>query len=484
MMVLDYSIANVSIPYISGDLAVSNEQGTYVITSFAVGNAIGLALTGWLTKRIGAVKLLTISILLFTLFSWTCGLSSTLILLTVNRFIQGFVAGPVIPLSQSILITEGTEKSRARDIAIWSTIVITAPVLGPILGGYISDWYVWSWIFYINIPVGLYCAITIWAIMRRRDTPTEKVPGDFWGILFLVIGVSCLQILLDNGQDWDWLNSIRIRLLLIGTIIGFTYFIIREHWHKAPLMHLRLFKIPSFSLSIFCLMISYAIYFGTIVLVPLWLQEFMGYTAEWAGFAVCAIGIGPVFLTMISPKIIQKLGFVRTLILGFTIFGIGCFLTAYFTTDIDVIHIALSRFVFGLGFIFYINPLISMSIQDISPAELPTAAGMFHFVRSMIGGVGTSIFTTLWIRRTYFHHERIGELLTPFNPFTPQATDNTSLAQLNNSLDQQSALLALNDAFYLMGWLFVFLVAVLIGWYLFARKSTQKQPITGVASAE
>lgn len=478
MIVLDYSIANVSIPYIAGDLAVSNEEGTYVITSFAVGNAIGLALTAWLTRRLGAVKLLVASILLFTLFSWTCGLSTDLVMIIVSRFIQGLVAGPVIPLSQSLLLREGTEKSRPRDIAIFSTVVITAPVFGPILGGYISDWYVWSWIFYINIPVGLYCALTIWAIMHKRETPTEKAPSDIIGIVLLVFWVSCLQILLDKGEDWDWLNSNRIRLLMIGAVIGFTYFIIRELWHRAPLMQLRLFKIPSFSLSVFCLLVSYAIYFGTIVLVPLWLQEYMGYTAEWAGFAVCTIGVAPVFLTMLVPRIMQWLGYLWTLIVGFFFFGLACFLTSYFfTTNIDIVHIAWSRFIFGFGFIFYINPLISMNVQDISQDGLPSAAGIFHFVRAMIGGVGTSVFTTQWIRRTIFHHERIGGSLTPFNPFTPPATNEASLAQLNASLDQQSSILALNDSFFLMGWLFVGLIVLLIGWYFFGKKSLQKQSV-------
>lgn len=483
MMVLDYAIANVSIPYIAGDLAVSNDQGTYVITSFAVGNAIGLAMTGWLTKKVGENRLIIISIALFTLFSWACGLSINLNMLVISRFIQGLVSGPIIPLGQSLIIKHGTLETRTRDLSIWSTIVITAPVLGPILGGYISYWYVWSWIFYINIPVGIFCVITLYAILWKRPQTTEKAPNDITGMILLAIGVSCLQILLDKGQQWDWQNSERIWMLSIGSIIAFTLLIIWELGHDYPFLNLRLFSIPSFSLSIICLAVSYGTYFGTIVLIPLWLQEYMGYTAEWAGFAVAPLGIGPILFSLITPKIMQKLGNVRTLLISFFIFGIGSLCNVFFTTDVDIFHIALVRFIFGFGFVFYMNPLISMSIQHIREDSLPAATGIFHFVRSMVGGIGTSLFTTLWARRTIFHHERVGSSLTPFNPMTPQATDKSSLMQLNNSLDLQASMLALNDAFYIMTWLFAGLIVLLLGWYFFRSRKLQKQPEANLSTS-
>lgn len=482
MMVLDYSIANVSIPYIAGDLSVSDDEGTYVITSFAVGNAIGLAMTGWLTKKVGENRLIIISIALFTLLSWICGLSVNLNMLVISRFIQGLVSGPIIPLGQSLIIKHGTLETRTRDLSIWATIVITAPVLGPILGGYISYWYVWSWIFYINIPIGIFCVATLWAIIWKRQQTTEKAPNDITGMIMLAIGVSCLQILLDKGQQWDWQNSERIWILSIGSIIAFTLLIIWELGHDYPFLNLRLFSIPSFLLSIICLAVSYATYFGTIVLIPLWLQEYMGYTAEWAGFAVSALGIGPILLSVFTPRIMKKLGNLRTLLISFVIFAIGSLYNAYFTTDVDIFHVSLARFIFGLGFVFYMNPLINMSIQHIPEESLPAATGIFHFVRSMVGGIGTSLFTTLWARRTIFHHERIGSNLTPFNPMTPQASDKSSLMQLNNSLDFQASMLALNDSFYIMTWLFVGLIVLLLGWYFFRSRKLQKQSVAKLAT--
>ena len=196
----------------------------------------------------------------------------------------------------------------------------------------------------------------------------------------------------------------------------------------------------------------------------------MGYNAIWAGIAVSALGIGPVLFSMLTPKIIKVFGNLMTLMIAFIIFTFSCFYTAYFTTAVDLFHIAFARFFFGFAFIFYITPLFSMNVQDIPHPSLPHATGIFHFIRAMVGGIGTSVFTTLWIRRTIFHHERIGSQLTPFNPITPQATDPQSLALLNEALDKQAAMLAINDAFYFMGWCYLALVLLLFLWRYWPRK--------------
>lgn len=469
MIVLDYSIANVALPYIAGDLAVSTDQGTYVITSFAVGSSIGLAMTGFLTKRIGEVRLIVVSTFLFVFFSIVCGLSVNLLMIVCARFIQGLVSGPLIPLSQSLIVKYGTIETRSRDLSIWSTIVVTAPVVGPILGGYISDWYSWPWIFYINVPIGLFCGSALWLILRTRESKIEKVPSDVIGIILLTIAVSTLQLFLDKGQQWDWWRSNLICGLAFTSVMGFTYLIIREVWHKTPLLNLHLFKIPSFSISIVCLMISYAMYFGSVVLVPLWLQEFMDYNAEWAGLAVCTLGVAPVLFSLVTPIIMKTVGNTATLMLSFFFFAVGCFYSTLFTPQVDFFHIALARFIFGFGFVCYITPLLSMNIQEISADKIPGAAGIFHFLRAMVGAVGTAVFTTIWQRRTTFHHLRIGESLTIYNPMTPMTTDPQALEILNRGVDVQSAMLAINDSFYLMGWLFVSLIALLIIWRFFNK---------------
>jgi DHA2 family multidrug resistance protein len=195
----------------------------------------------------------------------------------------------------------------------------------------------------------------------------------------------------------------------------------------------------------------------------------MGYDAIWAGITVSALGIGPIFLSLLTPLVIHRLGNVRTLLIAFTIFALACFYNAYFTTAVTSQDVAFSRFLFGLAFVFYVNPLIGMSVEHIPIEQLPNATGIFHFIRSLVGAIGTAIFKTLWERRTIYHHQTLGENLTLFNPFTPPIQTPADLIHLNQMVDQQAALLALNDCFYLMGWCFFGLVLFLLFWYFWTR---------------
>jgi len=470
LIVLDYTIANVSIPYIAGDLSVSANQGTYVITSFAVGNAIILPISGWLTERIGGVRLILISIILFVFFSWVCGGAPNFQTLLIGRFLQGFVSGPLIPLSQSLIVSTNPPEKKTKVLAFWSAIVIAAPVIGPLLGGWISFDYRWSWIFYINIPFGILSALFIWYTLKDFDSKRGKTPVDYIGFLLLAIGVSCLQIVLDRGEQYDWIRSHYILSLSITSALAFCYLLVWEYLHPHPIIDLSLFKIHSYSISVIFIAIMYAMYFGSVVLIPLWLQLYMGYNAIWAGIAVAPIGIAPLFLSIFSGKVVSRYGTLRPLAFCFILFSISCFYTAYFTTAVDLTHIEISRFLLGCGLVFFITPLFSLSIQDIEISRLTQATGIFHFVRAMSGGIGTSIFNTLWIRRTAFHHERLGSTLTPSSETMNSFLQNLesygikgkkALGITNEILDGQAAMLALNDCFYLMGILFLLLIFLL-----------------------
>ncbi len=470
MFVLDYSIANVSIPYIAGDMAVAVDQGTYVITSFAVGNAIALPITGWLTKRIGAVKLLCIALLLFTFFSWTCGSAPRFEWLIVSRFLQGLSCGPMIPLSQSLLVMHSPPEKKNAALAFWSTIVMTAPVVGPLLGGWISYDYKWPWIFYINIPVGIFSVIAIWSVLKDRETPKEKAPIDWVSLLLLAIAVTPLQFLLDKGEQYDWLNSPLILTCMIVTIIAFTFLLVWSRNTEKPLIELKLFKIRTYAISTFYIGIMYAIYFGSVVLVPLWLQTSMNYTSIWAGVAVAPIGIAPFLVGPFMGKAVSKYGTTSLLAICFVLFAFSCFYTAYFDTDIDIWHIGFSRFLLGCAMVFFITPLFALSLQDVPSEKLPSATGVFHFVRAISGGIGTSIFTTLWIRRSAYHHATVGESLTPYSPQTSSYLNQLKeiglqgkegFAQLNAALTQQADMLSINDCFFLMGWVFLGLLLLL-----------------------
>jgi MFS transporter, DHA2 family, multidrug resistance protein len=470
MFVLDYSIANVSIPYISGDMAVAVDQGTYVITSFAVGNAIALAVTGWLAKKVGAVKLICFSLIFFTIFSWTCGAAPNFEFLIISRFLQGLASGPMIPLSQTLLIMSNPPEKKNTALATWSTIVITAPIVGPILGGWISYDYHWPWIFYINIPVGIFSMIAIWLILKNRETPREKVPVDWIGLLLLAIGVTCLQFLLDKGEQYDWLRSDLIRTCAIASFVSFVLLFVWSSTSHNPLIELKLFKIRSFALSVFYIGVMYAIYFGTVVLIPLWLQTSMNYTSIWAGIAVAPIGIAPFLFGPLMGKAVNKYGTRVLLGICFILFAISCFYTAFFDTDIDLWHIGFSRFLLGCALIFFITPLFALSLQDVPQEKLASATGIFHFVRAMCGGIGTSIFTTMWIRRSAYHHARVGESVTLFSDQTTSYLNRldqlglkgqSALEQMNMTLDQQANVLSINDCFFLMGWIFLALLLVL-----------------------
>ena len=473
MMVLDYSIANVSLPYIAGSLAVSYEQGTYAITSFSVGSSIGIALTAWIVKRYGEIRVFTLAIVLFTLFSWACGASYTMGMFVINRFLQGVVSGPIMPLSNTLILKLGAPEEKHRNLAIWAAIVILAPVFGPIMGGYISEWHSWPWIFYINIPVGIFSAITIWVLKKEKETPKEKIATDWIGIALMTITVTCFQIFLDKGEQWDWFNSNLIIILITTTVVGTTYFIFWELSSPSPLLNLRLFKKRSFSLSILGITLGYAIYFGTVVTLPIWLQQYMGYTAEWAGLAVCFLGLPPLLFFYLEPIIVKKIGDVYALTITFFIFAISCFYTSLvFTTNVDFFQIAFSRFLFGLGLILFIAPLLDLSAKEIPNTDLPSSTGLFHFIRALVGGVGTSVFTTIFYRRTIFHHERIGSALNLSGTNLVETEQGNAI--LNNLVDQQASLLAINEVFYLMGFLFVGLILI----FLVSKHLLKIQPVT------
>ena len=292
----------------------------------------------------------------------------------------------------------------------------------------------------------------------------------FSEFLLLAIAVTSLQVLLDKGEQFDWFRSPIIQTLAVVSFLGFAYLIAWESTHPAPLIDLRLFKIRSYSISVIFILVIYAMYFGSVVLIPLWLQTNMGYTSTWAGVAVAPIGIAPFLFSAFTGILVNKHGVLKPLFLCFVFFAISCFYTAYFDTDVTIQSIWISRFLVGCGLVFFITPLFALSVQDVETERLPSATGVFHFVRAMSGGIGTSIFTTLWIRRSAYHHERTGSMLTHARHATEQFLQEIkelglqgkqALGVLNEMLDNQAAMLALNDCFFVMGWIFLLLIFLL-----------------------
>ena len=469
MQVLDYSIANVSIPYISGDLGTSVNDGTWVITMFAVGNAIALPLTGLLSRRLGSIRLMVLSTALFTLFSWLCGLSISMNMLVAMRFIQGVVAGPLIPLSQSLMIMSFPKERKNLALAIWNMVAVVGPIAGPILGGWITFNYSWPWIFFINLPIGIFCCIVIRIVYKANETKVEKVKIDTVGILLLAFAVSALQIILDQGQQLDWWRSNTIIALGVVSVISFTFLFIWEIFHKNPIMDLRMFKNRNFSIGTITTALSYMVLFGVIVISPLWLQETMGYTAQLAGLAVSTMGIIPFLTVMIVAKIMGRVRLKFLIILSFFSYGMALFYYSTFTTAVSFEVIASSRLLLGVGIAMWLAPLTAITFARVPDHVLAMGQGMFHFFRILMGGVGTSIFVTLWDRRGTHHHSNLVDSINPYNPVSQESlsklaemniTGKQALAVIDKAAWKQAMMLSLNDLFWVGGWILMGLIVI------------------------
>ncbi len=469
MNVLDTSIANVSIPAISGDLGVSPNQGTWVITSFAVANAISVPLTGWLTQRFGQVRLFTASVILFVIASWLCGLAPSMGMLIFFRVLQGFVAGPMIPLSQTLLLASYPAAKAGTAMAMWAMTVLVAPVAGPLLGGWITDNISWPWIFYINIPVGILAAGLTWSIYHKRDPGPRRVPLDVVGLVLLVLFVGTMQIMIDKGKELDWFNSGEIVTLAVVSVVSFLFFLAWELTEKHPIVDLRLFARRNFLMGTLSLSIAYGLFFGNVVLLPLWLQQYMGYTATWAGLATAPVGILAIILSPWVGKNISKIDPRKLATIAFIGFGVVLWMRSHFSTQADFTTILIPTVLQGAAMAFFFIPLQAILFSGLTPDRMPSAAGLSNFVRITAGAVGTSLFTTLWENRATLHHAQLAESINNGSNTAVQTLNQLgasgysgeqALASVNRLIDQQAFTLAVNDVFWMSSMLFFVLVAL------------------------
>ena len=467
MQVLDTTIANVSIPTIAGDLGVSSDQGTWVITSFAVSNGISLPVTGWVMQRYGVVKTFVVSVVLFTLASLLCGISWSLGSLIAFRVLQGAVSGPMIPGSQALLISIFPPHKRGAALAIWSMTTLVAPVFGPIMGGYISDNYSWPWIFFINVPVGILCVFICWRNLASRETPTRLLPVDMVGLGMLVVWVGALQIMLDKGKDEDWFNSPFILVLALIAAIGFAAWLIWEVTDKHPIVDVSLFKNRNFALGTIGLCLGYGVFFGNVVILPLWLQTQLGYTATWAGLvsapgAVVAILVGP-----IAARFMAKTDARWTASIAFIAFATSYFMRSHYTPDASFWAFAIPLLVQGIAMGTFFVAMLTILLNGVPPERLPSASGLSNFARITAGSFAASLTTTIWDRREALHQSRLSEASSIFDPTLRQALTHLhvsglsaqqSFGVLTRSLINQAYVLASLDFFWVSAWLSVAMV--------------------------
>lgn len=441
MQVLDTTIANVAIPTIAGDLGASTTQGTWVITSFGVANAISVPITGWLAKRFGEVKLFMLATLGFVLSSLLCGLAPSLEWLILFRVLQGALAGPMIPLSQSLLLQSYPPDKRGLAMALWTMTIIVAPIFGPILGGWISDNWHWSWIFFINVPVGILACWLAWGLLRERETATLQLPIDKLGLILLVVGVGCLQMMLDRGKELDWFHSAEIIAYGVVALLSLSYLVIWELYDEHPVIDLSLFRDRNFTVGVIAISISFMLYFGAIVMLPLLMQTQLGYTATEAGLATAPIGILPVLLSPLIGKNAHRLDMRKVVTISLLMFAF-CFWWRYatFNPGMTFADLAWPQFVQGIALAGFFMPLTQITLSNIKPQQLASAASLSNFLRTLAGSIGASVFIWQWEQREAVHHVQLTEHVSLYDEATRQAL--AAMQQAGLSLEQAAATLA------------------------------------------
>jgi DHA2 family multidrug resistance protein len=455
MAVLDLTIVNVAVPHIAGSLAVSPNEGTWAITSYAVAEAITVPLSGWLAGRFGAGRVFAVAAASFGFFSLLCGFAPSLSFLVIFRVLQGLSGGPLMPMSQALLMRVTPPKQVQLGLGLQTMTTIIAPIAGPVLGGLLTDSVGWPWAFYINVPIALFVSLAVWRLLKSRQAETMRVPIDYVGLGLLILWVGALQIMLDNGQDDDWFNSPFIITLCIIAAIGFVAFLIWELTDEHPIVDLSVFRVRSFSVMAGAMAFTFGAFFATIVLTPLWLQTNMNYTATWAGYVmafqgVLGVAMAPVaamLLSRVDPRFLMSTGL--AIIAGVTLWRTS------FAQNITFWQLALPQLVTGLGMPLFFVPLLGLSVAAVPPRQTASAAGLVNFIRTMSGAFGTALVTTGWDQATTNARVNLVGLV-----HQPQAVLNTlqtqglsaaqALQQLDNLVQSQAVMLATNRMYFIL----------------------------------
>ena len=471
MAVLDLTIVNVAVPHIAGSLAVSPNEGTWAITSYAVAEAITVPLTGWLAARFGAVRVFVTAALAFGAFSMLCGFAPTLSLLVAFRVLQGLSGGPLMPMSQTLLLRVTPPRHAQLGLGIQTMTTILAPIAGPVLGGVLTDTIGWPWAFFINVPTSIFVAFSVWRLLKSREVATVRQPVDYVGLTLLVVWIGALQIMLDNGQDDDWFASPFIVTLAAVAVLGFVAFLIWELTDQHPIVDLSVFKNRTFSVMAGAMALTFGSFFGTIVLIPLWLQTNMGYTATWAGYVMAFQGVLGVFVAPIAALLISRLDPRLLMSTGLSILAGVTLWRTTFAQNITFWQLVPPQLVTGIAIPLFFVPLLGLSVAAVPPSQTASAAGLINFIRTMSGAFGTALTTTAWDRATTRAHVDLSGIL--HQPYailstlraTGQSADQ-ALQSLGNLVQSQAVMLATNQVFFVLA---LIIAAVAAGVWLSPR---------------
>jgi len=469
MEVLDTSIANIALPHIAGSLSATPEEATWVLTSYLVSNAIVLPMTGWLGNHFGRKRVLISCIFLFTVASALCGLAWDLPSLVLARIFQGLGGGAMVPIAQAIMLESFPPQKRGAAMAAFAQGVVVAPILGPVIGGWITDNYSWRWIFYINLPVGA-LAVTLvkWLV---EDPPYIKrnvhATIDYIGFALLAVWLATLQIVLDKGQEADWFGAEWVRWFTVVSVLSFAGFLYWEFTIAHPLVNLRVFKNRNFTIGLVLMTSLAAILYGTTASLPLYLQTLMGYPALQSGYTLAPRGVAAFFTTFVVGRIVGKIRTRWLLCLGFSLLSSSSFLLANLNLQVSQTNVIWPSVVNGIAISFIFVPLTTATMSQLGQAQIGNASGLYNLMRNLGGSIGIAFVTTMLARDSQTHQAMMVSHLTPTDPvfvhriaaakqLLERHTDAVTAARQAYSavyslLDQQAHLWAFVDNFFVFG---------------------------------
>jgi DHA2 family multidrug resistance protein len=485
--IIDTSIVNVSLGHIRGSLSSGIDESTWTITAYLVSNAIVIPMSGWLSRFFGRKKYMLGSVLLFTASSFLCGSSWSLKSLIFFRVIQGIGGGGLQPLSQSILLETFPRKQHGMAMAIFGIGIMFGPIIGPLLGGWITDNWSWRWIFYVNVPIGIFSALLTSIVIQ--DPPymkKMKMKIDYWGLVLMSVGFGSLQFVLDKGEREDWFSSHLIVTFAAIAALAIVLFIIHEAFSEKPIVNLRLFRDITFSTGNILMFFAFFNLFGSIILLPIYLQTLMGYTAFLAGLVLGPGGFATMFAMPVVGRLVQKKN--PKVILGFGVLlgALSTHLMSLFTLQSDFWTLVWPRVVLGVAMGCIFIPLTTLTLSHIPKEKMGEATSIYNFLRNIGGSVGVAFITTVLARRAQFHQSRLVEHLTPFDTSYMIAKERIAgmlstkgLYAANpdgiiyGELQRQSHMLAFNDVFHLLS---VIMIIVFFLVFLMRRSSDEHAP--------
>jgi MFS transporter, DHA2 family, multidrug resistance protein len=475
MEIMDISIANVSLPHIAGDLSSSQDESTWVLTSYLVTNAVVMPISGWLSNTFGRKNFFLVCIAGFTASSLLCGLAPNLAALILLRAIQGATGGGLQPVGQAILADSFPPEKRGMATAIYGISAVFAPTIGPTLGGWITDSYNWRWIFLINVPVGIILFFLVTSIIHEpRVKRAASFSVDWWGFAFVALSLGCLQIVLDRGQEDDWFSSGFITTLAIASGLAFVLLIWQELRHDHPMVNLRLLGDSDFAVSFVLMLMLGFILLGSTFLLPAYVQALMGYRAVDAGMLLTPGGIATIFMLPLAGRLMNKLDLRLLVLFGLLMVSSSLLWMTNFYLDMPFKLMMLARMIMGLGLPFLFIPINSMAFRSITTEHTNEASALVNLARNFGGSIGISFCSTLLTRRGQFHQSRLVEHLQNLNPnysdFASQigtatgggAGSMSTLASIYQGAVQQATLLSYLDSFKILGLFFAGLSLLLL----------------------